>query len=164
MGRRKLQLRKLPYMDTDISVDRSTTDIMRLLRNAGADGIQWSEIYKPAKQTELRFVKDSISFTLKIPVDVSDIESQRDRIAPYRFDELIEKRRRGMYRAMFNYIQGLCKAQEWGLLKFEEAFAGHINIHLPSGEVTTISDVVLNRNTSLMLEAGDVQQKENRIV
>jgi hypothetical protein len=161
MGRKKLILKRLPYLDTNISVDRSTIDIMNLLRKAGADGIQWSEIYKPNKITELKFVKGGIAYTLKIPVDVSDLESQRDLIAPYRYNKLLEKRRRGLFRAMYNYILGLCKAQEYGLMKFEEAFAGHINIRLPSGEMSTISDIVVNRNPQLMLGGGDVRETED---
>jgi hypothetical protein len=151
MTRPKLRLKKLPYMDTDIPVDRSTMDIIKLLKASGADGIQWSEVYRPAKQTELKFVKQGIAYSLRIPTDVEDIESQKQLIAPYRYQELIEKRRRGMYRAMFNYIQGLVKAHQWGLLKFEEAFAGHISVRLPSGEYMTVIDAVLSRKTDLQL-------------
>lgn len=146
----KVVLKKLPYLDTEVSVERSRNDVMKLLKAAGADGIQWSEIYKPVKTTELRFIKNGIGYTLKIPVDTSDIESQRQFIAPVRFQTLIEKRERGLHRALFQYVQALVKAHEWGLLKFEEAFAGHINVRLPSGESTTVAEAVLSRRAGLM--------------
>jgi hypothetical protein len=146
----KVVLKKLPYMDTDVPVDRSRNDILKLLRAAGADGIQWSEIYKPTKMTELRFIKNGIGYTLKIPVDTTDIDNQRQFIAPYRFAALVDKRERGLHRALFQYVQALVKAHQWGLMKFEEAFAGHINVRLPSGESMTIAEAVIARKTGLM--------------
>jgi hypothetical protein len=146
----RVVLKKLPYLDTEVPVDRSRNDIMRLLKASGADGIQWSEIYKPKKTTELRFIKDQIGYTLKIPVDTSDLDNQRQLIAPYRFQALVEKRERGLHRALFQYIQALVKAHVWGLMKFEEAFAGHINVQLPSGERTTVADAIVGRKTRLL--------------
>lgn len=146
----KVVLKKLPYMDTNVPVDRSRNDILKLLRAAGADGIQWSEIYKPTKMTELRFIKGGIGYTLKIPVDTTDIDNQRQFIAPYRFAALVDKRERGLHRALFQYVQALVKAHQWGLMKFEEAFAGHINVRLPSGESMTIAEAVIARKTGLM--------------
>lgn len=146
----RVVLKKLPYMDTDVSVDRSRNDILKLLKGAGADGIQWSEIYKPIKTTELRFIKNNIGYTLKIPVDTSDIDSQRRNITPVRFDALLAKRERGLHRALFQYVQSLVKAHQWGLMKFEEAFAGHINVQLPSGERMTIAEAVIARKTGFV--------------
>jgi len=146
----KVVLKKLPYMDTDVPVDRSRNDILKLLKVAGADGIQWSEIYKPIKTTELRFIKQGVGYKLKIPVDTSDLDNQRQFIAPYRFQSLVEKRERGLHRALFQYVQALVKAHQWGLMKFEEAFAGHINVRLPSGESMTIAEAVIARKTGLM--------------
>ncbi len=146
----RVVLKKLPYMDTDVPVDRSRNDILKLLKAAGADGIQWSEIFRPVKTTELRFAKDNIAYTLKIPVDTTDIDNQRQFIAPYRFAALVEKRERGLHRALFQYIQALVKAHQWGLMKFEEAFAGHICVLLPNGESTTVADAVIARKTGFM--------------
>lgn len=146
----KVVLKKLPYMDTDVPVGQSRNDILKLLKGAGADGIQWSEIFRPIKTTELRFIKDGIAYTLKIPVDTSDLDNQRQFIAPYRFQALIEKRERGLHRALFQYILALVKAHQWGLMKFEEAFAGHIIVQLPSGERTTVADAVLTKKTGLL--------------
>ena len=146
----RVVLKKLPYLDTEVPVDRSRNDILKLLKAAGADGIQWSEIFRPVKTTELRFIKNGIGYTLKIPVDTSDLESQRQFIAPYRFAALVDKRERGLHRALFQYVQALVKAHQWGLMKFEEAFAGHINVQLPSGEMMTIAEAVMARKTGLL--------------
>jgi hypothetical protein len=150
MSQPRLKLKKLPYLDTEVPVDRSRNDILKLLKAAGADGIQWSEIFRPTKTTELRFVKNNIGYSLKIPVDTTDIDNQRQFIAPYRFAALVDKRERGLHRALFQYVQALVKAHQWGLLKFEEAFAGHINIMLPNGERMTVAEAVVARKTGLM--------------
>lgn len=48
-----------------------------------------------------------------------------------------------MYRAMFHYIESLIKAQDHGLISFEEAFIGHAGVYLPNGEETTVSEAIL---------------------
>lgn len=155
MNRRKVQLRKLPYIDTDVPADRSKNDITNLLRDAGADGVQWSEVYRPRKQTMVKFVKDQRLYQLTIPIFVDDIEVAKDQLAPYRYRDLMAKRERAMYRAMFNYIQGLFKAQQWGLMSFEEAFIGHATVRLPSGETISVREAVLSRRTDLQLPSAE---------
>ena len=155
MSRSKVQLRKLPYIETDVPADRSKNDITNLLRLAGADGVQWSEVYRPKKQTEVKFVKDQRLYQLAIPIFTDDIERAKDQLAPYRYRDLLAKRERAMYRAMFNYIQGLFKAQQWGLMSFEEAFIGHATVSLPTGERISVKEAVLNRRTDLQLPSAE---------
>lgn len=152
----KVVLKKLPYVDTDVPAERSKNDITTLLRNAGADGVQWSEVYRPKKQTDVKFVKDGRLYQLTIPIYTDDLESQKDLLAPFRFRDLMAKRERAMYRAFFQYLQGLFKAQQWGLMSFEQAFIGHATVQLPSGEVVTVRDAVLSRKTDLQLPAPEV--------
>lgn len=157
MPKPRVQLRKMPYVDTDVPADRSKNDITNLLREAGADGVQWSEVYRPKKQTEVKFVKDQRLYELTIPVFTDDIEAAKDRLPPYRYRDLLAKRERAMYRAMFTYIQSLFKAQQWGLMSFEEAFVGHATVNLPTGERISVHEAVLSRRTDFQLpSAGEV--------
>ena len=115
MGRTALNLKKLPYAQTSISIDKSKGDIDKILRKAGADGIQWSELYRPERQAQIRFINDKKVYKLSIPLHLEDLESQRRNIAPVRFDQYVNQRERSMYRAMYHYIESLIKAQENGL-------------------------------------------------
>ena len=54
-----------------------------------------------------------------------------------------------MFRALFHYIESLMKAEKYGLMTFEEAFVGHVNIHLPSGENMTVMEAILTRAQDL---------------
>ena len=149
MGRKALNLKKLPYAETSISIDKSKGDINNILRKAGADGIQWSELYRPERQAQVRFINDKKVYKLSIPIHLEDLESQRRNIAPVRFDQYVNQRERSMYRAMFHYINSLIKAQEHGLISFEEAFIGHAGVCLPGGEESTVSEVILSRKLDL---------------
>ena len=149
MPRKSLNLKKLPYAETSISIDKSKGDINNILRKAGADGIQWSELYRPERQAQVRFIKDKKVYKLSIPIHLEDIESQRRNIAPVRFDQYVNQRERSMYRAMFHYINSLIKAQEHDLISFEEAFIGHAGVCLPGGEESTVSEVILSRKLDL---------------
>jgi len=149
MGRKALNLKKLPYATTNISIDKSKGDINNILRKAGADGIQWSELYRPERQAQVRFIKEKKVYKLSIPIHLEDLESQRRNIAPARFDQYVNQRERSMYRAMFHYIESLIKAQEHGLISFEEAFIGHAGVYLPGGEESTISEVILSRKLDI---------------
>lgn len=143
MGRKALNLKKLPYATTSVSIDKSRGDINRLLQKAGADGIQWSELYRPERQTQIQFIREEKVYRLSIPIHLEDLERERENIAPSRYDQLINQRERSMYRAMFHYIQSLIKAQEHGLISFEEAFIGHAGVFLPGGEESTVSEAIL---------------------
>lgn len=149
MGRKALNLKKLPYAETSISIDKSKGDINNILRKAGADGIQWSELYRPERKAQVRFINDKKVYKLSIPIHLEDLESQRRNIAPVRFDQYVNQRERSMYRAMFHYINSLIKAQEHGLISFEEAFIGHAGVCLPGGEESTVSEVILSRKLDL---------------
>jgi len=149
MGRTALNLKKLPYAQTSISIDKSKGDIDKILRKAGADGIQWSELYRPERQAQIRFINDKKVYKLSIPLHLEDLESQRRNIAPIRFDQYVNQRERSMYRAMYHYIESLIKAQEHGLISFEEAFIGHAGVYLPSGEESTVSEIILTNKLDL---------------
>jgi hypothetical protein len=147
MSRAKLD--KLPYAETDVPVDRSRTQISKMLENLGADGVSWSELYRPIQLVAVEFIKDDMRYQLKVPIHVEDLERERDNIAPSRYREVLEKRKRAMYRALYYYISGLLKAQQHGLMSFEEAFVGHRRVMLSSGVVSTIAEAVTERKVDL---------------
>ncbi len=153
----KATLKPLPYDGTEVPVDQSKKQIWDMLRKTGADGVSWTETFKPIKRAMLQFIKDGVKYHLEVPIYTDDLERNKDLIAPIRFRTYIERRERAMYRALFYYVQALVKAQEHGLLRFEEIFAGHAEIQLPSGEVTTIGQVVADRKIDLSkaLPAGE---------
>lgn len=138
----KLNLTQLPYQDTQVPASTTKADIDRILRNAGADGIQWSDVFKPRRMAELKFARNQKMFKLTVPIHTDDIESQRRLIAPVKFDEYIRRREDAMYRAMLHYLTGLIKAEAHGLMTFEEAFIGHTEIRLPDGRTKTVREAV----------------------
>jgi hypothetical protein len=159
--RPKLKLTKLPYIETSVSVGTTKQQIDNILREAGAAGIQWSDLYRPTRTAEVRFVRSEKVYSFRIPIYRQDLEEQKDLIAPIKFREFLDKRERAMFRALFHYIESLMKAEKYGLMTFEEAFVGHVNIHLPSGENLTVMEAVLKRGQELtraLPEGEGVQQ------
>ena len=149
MARKALNLKKLPYATTSISINKTKGDIDKMLRKAGADGVQWSELYRPERKAEICFIKDEKMYKLSIPINVEDLEKERKNIAPSRYDQYLNQRERSMYRAMFHYIESLIKAQDHGLISFEEAFVGHAKVYLPGGEESTVSEVILSHKLDI---------------
>jgi len=142
----KPKLDALPYINTSVPVDRSKEEINKMLRAAGADGIQWTDAWRPARMAEVRFARKQRSYSLSVPLQTADIERQKDLIAPIRLRAEMEKRERAMFSALFYYIESLLKAEKWGLLTFEEAFIGHAQVVLPSGEAVTVAQAMLERH------------------
>ena len=142
----KAKLDKLPYIDTDVPAERSKEQINKMLRGAGADGIQWTDAWRPARMAEVRFARNQRSYSLKVPLQTADIERQKDLIAPIRLRAEMDKRERAMFRALFYYIEALLKSEKHGLLSFEEAFIGHAQVLLPNGEAVTVSKAILERH------------------
>jgi hypothetical protein len=161
----KPTLKPLPYDGTDVPVDRSKKQIWDMLVKTGADGVSWTEVFRPIKKAMLQFVKDGVKYHLEVPIYTEDLERNKDLIAPYRLRNYMERREKAMYRALFFYVQALVKAQEHGLLRFEEAFASHIQIQLPSGEVSSIGQAVADHKVDLSkaLPAGE-PSKDGEIV
>jgi DNA repair protein RadC len=140
-----VKLDKLPYADTSVPVERSQKLINDMLRATGAQGIQWSDIYTPKRMAELKFVRLDKVFKLSVPIHTEDIERQKQYIAPIKYAQFLAQRERSMFRAMFHYLQALLNAEKHGLMSFEEAFVGHLNVYLPSGEQVTVSEAVIHR-------------------
>lgn len=145
-GKKALTIDKLPYGGTDVPVATSREQIQGLLIKAGADGIQWSDVYKPRRMAQLQFIRNQHRFKLTVPIHTEDLEKQRHYISDYDWERYIGKREAAMYRAMFYYLQGLIKAEVHGLLSFEEAFVGHGVVYLPGGEETTVADAIITRH------------------
>jgi hypothetical protein len=143
---KKLSLDSLPYSGTQVPVDRTKGEIQKMLVKGGAEGIQWSDAYKPKRMAQLQFIRKGKLYRLTVPIHTEDLEKQRRYISDYDWEKYMVRREAAMFRAMFYYLEGLIKAEAHGLLSFEEAFVGHSIIHLSSGEETTVADAIISRH------------------
>ena len=145
-AKHKLLLSKLPFEGTTVPIGRSKEMIQQLLRKAGAEGIAWADKYRPRRESEVRFVRKEKLFKLVVPIQTADLDKNRKYISDYDWEQYMMRREAAMYRAMFYYLEGLLKAEQWGLMSFEEAFVGHGVINLPSGEEVTVREAILERH------------------
>lgn len=152
MTRKKkaLTLDKLPYGGTDVPVGTSKEQIQAMLVKAGADGIIWSDAYKPRRKAILQFVKNEKLYRITVPIHTDDLEAQRYHISGFDWDRYIIRREAAMFRAIFHYLDGLLKAEQHGLITFEEAFIGHAMVHLSNGREATVAEAILE----MKLEPG----------
>lgn len=155
----KSSLKPLPYDGTVISVGKSKEDIQRLLVKGGAEGVGWQDAYKPKRLSQLVFYRNGKKYRLIIPIHTDDLEKEKYFLSQAKWDDYMAKREKGMFRAMFYYLEGLFKAEQHGLMTFEQAFIGHTVVLLSHGEEATVSEAMLNFHLELQSAPPETEIK-----
>lgn len=146
---------RTPFEDTSVSVERSKDQIRRLLRDAGALGVQFDEEWGDDPICRVRFVwplTDEQKQTVRL--EVSPLPPSE---GGYKRGPKIstEQRERQAWRGVAHYLEGTIKAATFGLIRFEDIFLSFMEVG--NGDNRRIGDVVIPQMETgrLALGSGD---------
>ena len=146
---------RTPYEDTAVPVGRSQEQIRRLLRDAGAEGVQFSEEWTTPPTFHIRFLwrldgagQDSASVVQGIRLRVSPLAEDAGGVW-----KSTEQRERQAWRGLAHYLEGTLKAATFGLIRFEDIFLSFVEM----ADGRTIGEAIIPRLAveRLALPPGD---------
>ena len=134
----------MAYNQTSVPIERSKEAIRRILINAGARGVQFSEDFQD-HLINVKFAKAidgnlrTVSVSLRIP---EPEQPKRRRSNSRRSDsDRWEQMERATYRALHWWLKSQFEAVEFGLLSFEDVFLSHFEWML-DGHLTTVGAMI----------------------
>jgi hypothetical protein len=133
---------RTPFEDTSVSVARSQDQIRKLLRDAGAQGVQFSEEWGDPPAFSVRFL-----WRLEAPDTAASgvVQAIRLRVEPLPEDhdgvwKTSDQRERQAWRGIAHYLEGTIKAATFGLIRFEDIFLSFMELE-PMGR--TLGETVI---------------------
>jgi len=123
-----------PFEDTSVTVSRSQEQIRKLLRDAGAEGVQFSEEWNPPA-FYVRFVwrmtppdADAQGILQAVRLKVSPLAESHKGVVKSQ-----DQRERQAWRGIAHYLEGTIKAATFGLIRFEDIFLSFMELE-PMGQ------------------------------
>jgi hypothetical protein len=117
-----------PFEDTSVGVARSQEQIRKLLRDAGAQGVQFSEEWTDPPAFYVRFLwpltppdADAATVIQGVRLKVHPLPEEHKRVW-----KPSEQRERQAWRGIAHYLEGTIKAATFGLIRFEDIFLSHM--------------------------------------
>lgn len=147
---------RTPFEDTSVAVSRSQEQIRRLLRDAGASGVQFSEEWSDPPAFYVRFLwtmaapdADAQGVTQAVRLRVNPLTESHKGVS-----KSVEQRERQAWRGIAHYLEGTIKAATFGLIRFEDIFLSFMELE-PMGR--TIGETVIPQieRGQLALGRGD---------
>jgi hypothetical protein len=131
-----------------VPVVRSQEQIRKLLRDAGAEGVQFTEEWGMLPVFHVRFVWPLGENKQAVRLQCSPLPE--DHGGKWKS---VEQRERQAWRGLAHYLEGTIKAATFGLVKFEDIFLSFMELE-PMGR--TLGEVVIPQIASgqLALNAG----------
>lgn len=133
---------RTPFEDTSVAISRSQEQIRKLLRDAGAGGVQFSEEWGDPPAYCVRF-----TWTMAAPDADAQGVSQTVRLKVNPLSEShkgvvksAEQRERQAWRGIAHYLEGTIKAATFGLIRFEDIFLSFMELE-PMGR--TLGEAVI---------------------
>ena len=133
---------RTPFEDTTVPVGRSQEQIRKLLRDAGAGGVQFSEEWSDPPAFYVRFL-----WTMAAPdADAQGVsQAVRLRVNPLAEShkgaiKSREQRERQAWRGIAHYLEGTIKAATFGLIRFEDIFLSFMELE-PQGR--TLGEAII---------------------
>lgn len=134
--------KRTAFEGTSVSVSRLQEQIRRLLRDAGASGVSFSEEWGEPPAFYVRFL-----WTMAAPdTDAQGVvQAVRLRVNPLPethkgVSKTAEQRERQAWRGIAHYLEGTIKAATFGLIRFEDIFLSFMEIE-PMGR--TLGEAVI---------------------
>jgi hypothetical protein len=150
-----------PYSTTKITAQESQAMIDKLLEVYGINDVQWT---KQGDSRVLKFlvdldmgqgVKQKVGFKFQPPLFVMSRKTYSPDKGRYENIEL-PNYAQGM-RLLFDYLEKKLAATAWGMVPFEEEFLPNAILRSPSGEETTVAEIVKKqRFLSLPAARGEI--------
>jgi hypothetical protein len=146
---------RTPYQDTSVPVARSQEQIRRLLKEAGAEGVQFTEEWTTPPAFYVRFLwrmappdSDAPGVVQAVKIKVSPLGEEHGGVWKDN-----AQRERQAWRGMAHYLEGTIKAATFGLIRFEDIFLSFMELE-PMGR--TLGEAVIPQleHGRLALPAG----------
>lgn len=144
------------YEDTSVSVLRSQEQIRKLLREAGASGVSFSEEWTEPPSFYVRFLwrmdppdPDAQGVIQAVRLRVNPLPESHKGVARSR-----EQRERQAWRGIAHYLEGTIKAATFGLIRFEDIFLSFMELE-PMGRTLGEAVIPQMERGRLSLPAGD---------
>ncbi len=146
-----IKQRKLPYAATTIEPERTMVEIGKMLREFGIEDYQWTTLWGE-ERVELRFgIRSKTGERVMVRMEPPSLKTKK-RVYDEKLARTIAKEIPSWPQAMRllrHYLKSKLEAVAFGLRTFNEEFLADILVYGPSGEETTIAEVLVPR-----LEAG----------
>ena len=136
--------RAAPYADTEVSPTRSKEQIDSLLREAGADGVSWSEHWAQ-NRAQLQFIITNEAgrkcmIRIEPPAFVARRKNWNEGKGHY---DTVEKPNWAQaYRLLYYYLKGKLQAIALGLRLVEDEFLPDFVVRDQQGRETTVRELV----------------------
>jgi len=133
---------KMPYSDTEVSIDKSKQKINDLLREHDTKGIQWTWI---ENREVLRFIHE---YEYKGQIKTLSYEIEIPEMGRYRgrgYDKRLERNDRQAYRIVWHVLKNKFVAVDCQLKTFENEFLSEILYKLPDGSMRKVGDIILSQ-------------------
>ena len=141
---------RTPFEDTSVAVVRSQEQIRKLLRDAGAQGVQFTEEWGDPPTFQVRFTwpLEGNGRNQAVRLMCSPLPEQVGRVR-----KTADQRERQAWRGLAHYLEGTIKAATFGLIRFEDIFLSFMELE-PMGR--TLGEVVIPQIAEgrLALERG----------
>jgi len=136
---------KRPYDSTKVTPEQTKAEIEKLLKDYGIKDIQWTT-YRG--ETELKFIwhitvrgaEKEITFAFKPPIILVPRRTWNTKLS--RYEKVNVPHEAMAMRLLWHYLKAKLEAISWGLETIEKEFMSHIKIALPTGQETTLGEIV----------------------
>jgi hypothetical protein len=144
--------RKPPYQNTKVDPERTQGQINKLLKDYGAQQVQWNADYSKQKVTvsftfesEINGVKKLIGIECTPPVFAAYHRQYDPRTG--RSEKIYAPNWAQTYRMLFNWLKAKIEAVSYGMTSIEQEFLSQVVVNLPNGNVTTIGKALMETGT-----------------
>lgn len=149
-----IRSRKPPYHGTEVPPERTKGEIERLLREFGADGVSWSEIWSQNK-AQLQFILEvesdrRILVRLEPPPFLGKHKSYDPQTG--KTNEILAPNWAQSYRLLKAYLKAKLESIAFGLRDVEEEFLADLVVRDKFGRERTVREVYQEQ-----LESGSLQ-------
>jgi len=137
---------RTPYQDTSVPVERSKEQIRQALKDAGARGVQFDEMWEPETLYVVRFLwamGEGFDATVRVRLEVKPLPPVENTRSGWSISP--EQRERQAWRALAWYMKTMLEAASFGLMRFEDVFLSFVE----GEDGRTIGEAVIP-----MLESG----------
>ena len=145
-----IKMREPPYEKTTVASSVTKAQIEKLLLEAGADAVRWttgkdgSATLEFIIETQVEGVHRRFGVQIKSPTIIREHRRLVKEPGWYSAQKRLvhERDNAAEARMMHWYVKSLVEAAQFGLMSVEQVFASHITVSLPSGETTTVGEVM----------------------
>ncbi|WP_108665137.1 hypothetical protein [Euzebya rosea] len=147
----------MAYENTSVAVDKSQSEIRRILRKHGADTFQFGEAdIQGTRWAALEFVLDATRVRMRVPMSQPDEKAIKAKLSRARsktradFEgEHYEQEERRIWRVLYWSIKARMESVEEGVETFHEAWLAHL--------VDPATGRTLYETAKVAIDRGDLQ-------